>query len=265
MKDRTDWQLIREYLDNGRESAIEILVKRHYDSVYKRLLAHCKHPDDAADLAQQLWIRVINNIPNYKDDGQFPAFLMTAVRNIVTDYWRRRGVRNQVIQDHLGDDDANPIDLAPDQGADTARLAESREQLDYLIHHLVPSLDCQQRLVFLLVHESEHWETSNRLGWNHLAELNGIDEETAWQRFEQARNQLLTQSQSQASGSAALDCDALLVFLVWTQAQRLRKETEFTWDYFATILGTSANTLKTRYRAALKKLATGLDQATGEA
>lgn len=252
----TDWELIQAYLDKGNERAFEQLMSRHYDSVYRRLLSHCKHPDDAADMSQQLWIRVVNNLPNYQDDGKFPSFLMRSTSNMLTDYWRRKGVKDQVIQQTLTEDEADAVELAADQGTDMSGLYEAHNQVTYLTRTLIPELMCEQRLAFLLMHESEHWEEKRRLGWQHLAELNGIDAAQAWRRFEGFRNGLL-QSVHGSAGSEQ-DCDSLLVFLIWTQAQRLEKRQSFTWDYFAEILGVSTNTLKTRYRTALKKLAQGL-------
>ncbi|HFD86318.1 MAG TPA: sigma-70 family RNA polymerase sigma factor, partial [Gammaproteobacteria bacterium] len=93
----SDGELIQQSLPQGDERAFEQLMRRHYDRVYRRLLNHCKHPEDAADLAQQLWIRVVNNLGNYRDDGKFGAFLMRATSNMLTDYWRRKGVKDQVI------------------------------------------------------------------------------------------------------------------------------------------------------------------------
>lgn len=253
----TDWDLIRRYLDHADERAFEQLMTRHYDSVYRRLLSHCKHPDDAADMAQQLWIRVVNNLDSYQDDGRFPSFLMRSTTNMLTDYWRRKGVRDQVIQQNFAaDEEGDAIELAADLGADTGALHEAQDQVAHLTRTLIPSLVCEQRLAFLLMHESEHWEEKHRLGWHHLAELNGIDAKEAWQRFEQVRNGLLERLHAPAGEQP--DCESLLVFLIWTQAQRLDKRQSFTWDYFSEILGVSTNTLKTRYRTALKKLAQGL-------
>jgi len=69
-----------------------------------------------------------------------------------------------------------------------------------------------------------------------MAELNGIDEQTAWSRFETARNALLSCLNDDQSSSPNLDEESLLIFLVWTQSQRLSKQQEFTWDYFSGLL-----------------------------
>jgi RNA polymerase sigma factor (sigma-70 family) len=252
----SDWGLIRRYLDHADERAFERLIRRHYDSVYHRLLSHCKHPQDAEDMTQQLWIRVVNNLASYKDDGKFPSFLMRATTNMLTDYWRRKGVKDQVIQQVFSEEETDALEMATDQGIGVSALHEVQEQVSYLTCKLIPELVCEQRLAFLLMHESEHWEEKRRLGWQHLAEMNGMDAQEAWSRFEAFRNKLLQRGNDHLNEQS--DCDSLLVFLIWTQAQRLEKRQSFTWDYFAEVLGVSVNTLKARYRTALKKLAQGL-------
>ena len=252
----SDWHLIRRYLDNADERAFELLMRRHYDSVYHRLLRHCRHPQDAEDMTQQLWARVVTNLARYTDDGKFPSFLMRSVTNMLTDYWRRKGVKNQVIQQTLSEEETDAIETAADEGIGVSALHAVQDQVAHLTRTLIPGLTCEQRLAFLLMHESEHWEEKRRLGWQQLAELNGMDAPEAWSRFESFRNGLLQRKNS--NSSEASDCDSLLIFLVWTQAQRLEKRQSFTWDYFAEVLGVSSNTLKARYRTALKKLARGL-------
>ena len=255
----TDWNLIRRYLDHADERAFERLMRRHYDSVYHRLLSHCKHPQDAEDMAQQLWVRVVKNLASYVDDSKFSSFLMRATSNILTDYWRRKSVKDQVIQQVLSDEETDAFEMPPDQGIGVSALHEVQDQVSYLTRKLIPELVCEQRLAFLLMHESEHWEEKRRLGWQHLADLNGMDAQEAWSRFEAFRNKLLQHINGRSSDEP--DCDSLLIFLIWTQAQRLEKRQPFTWDYFAEILGVSVNTLKGRYRTALKKLAEGLNDA----
>ena len=255
----TDGDLIKRYLQANDEEALQTLVRRYYDSTRRRFLSHCRHAGDADDLTQQLWVRVIDSLENYRDDGRFHAFLNRISTNLLTDYWRRKGIRNKVIEQRLEQSEPDPISLAPASDGDSQTRCEMQQEIDYLIKELIPALPWEQRLAFLLRHESEYWEGKQRLGWNHIAELNGIDESGAWHRFEQARNKLLLRAHGgHRCGEEELDGESLLIFLVWTQAQRPSKLQEFTWDYFAGLLNVSTNTLKTRYRAALKKLGEGL-------
>ena len=264
LSDFSDGELIRKYLDDKSEPAFETLLDRHYDRVYKRFLSHCRNPADAADLSQQLWLRVLNSLDGYQDDGKFPSLLMRIATNLLTDYWRRKGVRDNVIADLVDsnvDQATDAISQARDHCADMQTSLEHDEAIKHLVSQLIPSLSCEQRTAFLLRHESEYWEGMNRLSWDHLAELNGIQAEDAWARFERTRNALLHSANS-GYEPKTFECEDLLIFLVWTQAQRLHKQGSFTWDYFAEILHVPVATMKTRYRSAVNAIKKGMDEWT---
>lgn len=255
----TDDALIEIYVVQGSKKAFETLYMRHYDKTYKRFLKHCKNPDNAADLTQNLWIKVEESLKTYRPDGKFPSYLMRSASNVLTDHWRRKGVRDRVISQANYDDAEDYIEGARDLSADTAHENEMQEQIEYLTTQLIPSLNCEQRLAFLLKHESEYWEYKQRLTWQHLADLNDMDVQQAWEMFEQVRNRVVTSATGQESHEA-LNCESLLIYMVWTQSQRPFKNQEFTWQYFANVLNVPENTLKTRYRAALKSLAEKLSE-----
>jgi len=263
LNDYADGELIKRYLTDADDSAFEILLERHYDLTYKRFLHRCRIPDDAADLTQQLWMQVLKNLENYQDFGKFPAFLMRSASNLLTDYWRRNGVKDNVINDapslqgQDSDQNYDYIENATEPGPDIDTKLALQAQIKYLTQTLIPTLPCEQRLAFLLKHESEYWEYKSRLSWQHLAELNGMSEQDAWGKFETVRNHLVTRENG-GKTKTACTCESMLIFLVWTQAQRRLKNQDFTWQYYAKILNISENTLKTRYRAALKNLSQGL-------
>jgi len=258
LQNLSDGELIKLYLHEHSERAFKVLVERHYTRTRQRFLRHCHHAGDADDLTQQLWMRVVDNLESYRDDDRFPSFLNRISTNLLTDYWRRKGRRDRVFPEPAQKDEYDSVSRAKAANSNTESDCEVRQQIDHLTKILIPALPCEQRLVFLLRHESEYWEGKQRLEWSHMAELNGIDEQTAWSRFETARNALLSCLNDDQSSSPNLDEESLLIFLVWTQSQRLSKQQEFTWDYFSGLLNVSTNTLKTRYRAALKKLSEGL-------
>jgi len=257
-KEWSDGDLIKNFVHKGDNKAFEALMRRHYDMSYKRFLKHCRDPHIAEDLTQSLWENQVKNLKNYQDQGKYPNFLMNCISNLLIDHWRRKGVKDRVIE-HKYDDSNDLIESALDNRSDTLQSNELQQQINYLTNKLIPALPCDQRLVFLLKHESEYWEDKQRLEWQHLAQLNNIDAESAWQNFEQYRNSMLAKTNG-ADVDVCPSCENNLLFLVWTQAQRHSKNQDYTWQYFSKILNLSENTLKTRYRAALKSLAKSLSE-----
>jgi len=252
----TDGELIAIYKAHHDQAAAKALVERHYDSVYKRLRAKLS-VQDAEDCTQLLWTRFFNNIENYKDDNKFDHYLSTAVTNLLKEHWRNTSTSAKYVAPAGGastDDESSSamIEQHPDGNVSVEDAVINSEMIDYLVNRLIPGLPAEQRLLWLLHHEAEFWDPEQPLSWDTLAQLNGIDTVIAWERFESTRNNMLVNTYK--GDSEDIDPENLLVYLVWTQAQRPDKKTRFTMKYFSILLNESENTLKTRYRTIRTKL-----------
>lgn len=254
----TDAELISDFVNNESTKAFEVLVRRHYGLVNRRLLSLTKNSADADDLSQKLWLRVLEHLPNYKDKQKFPNFLNTIATNLVRDEWRKLSVHkqtslNQLMEDTSKDGAGNL--LLADEEEITEKLGNQSE-ISHLVRVLIPKLAVKLRAVFLLRHESEYWDDKQPFQWQHLAELNNLQVEEVVTRFISARDFLLINT-DQAS---ELVDDDRMIFLTWTQAQRFDKSDKQTETYLASLLDIPVNTFKTRYRAALAELSDGLSQ-----
>lgn len=251
----TDAQLIKDYVDNKSSHAFEALVRRHYNIVHKRLVSITHNHADADDLAQKLWMRVLEHLPKYQDKQKFPHFLNTIATNLVKDEWRRMSVRNQSSLDEMMENNADATGnlMLVDQ-ADISQTLGDRSEVTHLIKVLIPKLATKLRAVFLLRHESEYWDGKQPFQWQHLAELNNISVDEAVERFFTTRDTLMTAPET------SLEDEDRLIFLTWTQAQRFNKSSKQTETYLAKLLDIPVNTFKTRYRSALAELSEGLNQ-----
>ena len=255
MNSETDGALIQRYVEKNDQNAMRELVGRHYDVLYRRFRRELRNEADAEDCAQRVWVQVARNLTTYNDEGKFPQFLSTIASNMIKEHWRNKSTREKVLVPEEEDTEYDRIASMGDS-RDPEQAAADEEMVNYLVRELIPSLPVEQRTAWLLRHESEYWEPGRRLEWAHLAELNGTDVQQTWKLFEQARTKLM--SGAHATEKVAVDPDESLVFLVWTQAQRASKEESFSWEYFSELLGAPVNTMKTRYRAAQKRLADSL-------
>jgi len=248
----SDSELIRDYRDNKSSTAFESLVRRHYNTVNKRLLRLTQNQADADDLSQKLWIRVIENLSGYNERQKFPNFLNTIATNLLKDEWRKSGVRKQSSLDELlGESNGQALLSTDDDVSDTIA---NQHEISYLVKELIPNLAIKFRSVFILRHESEYWDNKQPFQWQHLGELNNISTEDAGRRFMSARDSLIDDN----TDNQEISDEDRLIFLIWTQAQRQNKSDKQTETYLASLLGIPVNTFKTRYRAALAELSTGL-------
>ena len=258
LTEESDAALIERYVSGRSEAAMRTLVERHHPMIHRRFRRELRNDADADDWSQRLWIRVVGHLDEYRDEDKFPQFLSTVATNMIKDHWRQKTTRERVLveTDDTEEDHARHGRL--DDEIDPERATINDEMVERLTRELIPALPSEQRTAWLLRHESEYWEPGRPFEWTHLAELNGIGVEDTWRAFESARSKLMRGARG-AGAADGIDVDEESIFLVWTQAQRARKDESFSWDYFAELLGVPTNTMKTRYRAAQKRLAEALD------
>ena len=256
----SDGELIALFINEKREDAFDTLFRRYYDKLYRRFRAKIKDDYLAHDLCQKLWMRVLSNLPKYQDNNKFEHYLNTIASNLLRDEWRRKSQKDDVsTQDEIGEFLLDQEVLSAKSNDSPEQELGARQAVDELVHRLIPSLPCHQRLVFLLRHESEYWDDKQPLQWQHVAELNNVSISEAYQLFETSRDKLLINT-THAAITEMLSCEEQTVFLLWTQAQRADKSRKYTEAYFANLLNIPVNTFKTRYRASVKVLSKGLTQ-----
>lgn len=125
--------LVRRAL--GDPLAFGKLYEAHRDRVYGYLLARTGNPDDAADLTQQVFVKALDALPQYRPGkGPFVAWLFGIARNAATNF-RQRG-RAMVAWDFVA---STPADTSPALGPeDSALRHEALEQLVRLCTTLAP-------------------------------------------------------------------------------------------------------------------------------
>lgn len=260
LSEQPDGALISLFINDKREDAFDTLFRRYYNKLYRRFSAKTNDDFLAHDLCQKLWMRVLRSLPKYQDNDKFEHYLNTIASNLLRDEWRGKSNKKEVsTQDETGEYLLDQEILSLNDNTSIGRNLESRQAVDELIHHLIPSLPCHQRLVFLLRHESEYWDDKQPLQWQHVAELNNVGLSKAYQLFESSRDKLIINT-THEDIRESLSCEEKAVFLLWTQAQRPDKSKKYTEAYFANLLNISVNTFKTRYRASIKVLSKGLEK-----
>jgi RNA polymerase sigma-70 factor, ECF subfamily len=75
----------------AHSSAFALLYQRYLSRVYYYVRARMASDEDAADLTQQIFLQVLDALPDYQPRGApFAAWLFQIARNAVTDFYRRR-------------------------------------------------------------------------------------------------------------------------------------------------------------------------------
>jgi len=74
----------------GSNRAWQTLIRRYERRVYNYALRMVGSPDDALDMMQEVFLGVHRNLPGYRGDGAFAAWLFRIASFRCTDFLRRR-------------------------------------------------------------------------------------------------------------------------------------------------------------------------------
>lgn len=168
-----DSALMLRYRD-GDVTAFELLYKRHNDALYRYLMRLCRHRDNADDIFQEVWGKIIKSRDSYRRTAKFTTFLYRVAHNCFIDHIRRN-------KRHMHAVDIEP-DNHPDMGEQPDAIAErsfARRRLDAALLDLPD----EQRDAFLLREEAG-------LSLDQIASVTGTNRETAKSRLRYAVKKL---------------------------------------------------------------------------
>jgi RNA polymerase sigma factor (sigma-70 family) len=171
----TDRELIDSYLQ-GNESAFEVLLNRHQQVVFSKILFIVRDEELANDLFQDTFIKVVTTLKagKYRDEGKFAQWVLRMAQNLAIDHFRRskkmplvRGTEDYDVFATLQDGDPHVED----------RMVQDQILRD--VAHLVDLLPPEQAQVVRLRMESD-------LGFKEIAEETGVSINTALGRMRYA-------------------------------------------------------------------------------
>jgi RNA polymerase sigma-70 factor (ECF subfamily) len=141
-----DLELMARVRDGDAE-AFSVLVARHQHRVVGTVAKMLGSPDEAEDLAQQVFVRVWKSAPRWQPNAKFTTWLLTITRNLVFNETRRRGRARTVPLEEPGEhgprDYADTSALSPEEALHTTELQAA-------IDAAIASLPEQARMAIIL-------------------------------------------------------------------------------------------------------------------
>lgn len=188
--DRSDEDLLAAYV-GGDTEALAVLIERYRRPFYGYLLAMTEAQDDADEIFQETWLRVIRKAHAYRRRN-FRGWLFRIGHNVVIDRVRAR--RNMVSLDQAvsGDSELTMAETVADRGHDAADLAQHRE-LGRSIEGAVGQLPPKQREVFLLRMQGD-------VPFRDIARMQKVSINTALARMQYAVHRLRRHLQEDYAG-----------------------------------------------------------------
>jgi RNA polymerase sigma-70 factor (ECF subfamily) len=74
----------------GDEAAFGILMRGHYERIFRLVYAILRHEADARDVCQEVWLTVWRELPKFRGDAKFATWLHPIATRRALDHLRKR-------------------------------------------------------------------------------------------------------------------------------------------------------------------------------
>ncbi len=108
------------------EFALSTLVRKCYPFVFRYLYYRSVTREDAEDLTSEVFVRVVSSIKGQK--GYFPAWLIRIAKNLLTDYYRKRGRSRETSLEEIEE----PFSDSNKDTKESLHPDDLRKMLDFL-------------------------------------------------------------------------------------------------------------------------------------
>ncbi len=139
----------------GDSAAMERLILKYQNRIYNIILKICADHDDAAELTQETFVKVIENIDNFQGRSSFYTWAFRIAVNLTLNYCQRNarfGFSSlDAEQVRYNSQQATVLKefLSDDSSPDPVAMAENRELCEIAVESL-KKLDDAQRAVVVL-------------------------------------------------------------------------------------------------------------------
>ena len=168
----------------AEEAAYEALIDRYEHPVFNLLSRLLDDPADAADVSQEVFLKVFRNVGSFRGDSSLKTWIYRIAVNESHNQrrWFGRHRKQEVAIDPIDDETESRRDWVPDPGRSPLQLAMDREQ-QALIERAFSEINPNFRAV-LVLREIE------ALNYDEIAEILGLSLGTVKSRILRGREAL---------------------------------------------------------------------------
>jgi len=170
-----DSVLVSDYIA-GKESALEILIKRHQQRIFSFIYSKVQSRDIAEDVFQDTFIKVIRTLKRgkYNEEGKFLPWVMRIAHNLVIDHFRK----SSRIPTFKNSDEFDIFSFIGDDALN-AENKMIRDQILLDVGELIEELPEDQRQVIKM-------RMYMNMSFNEISENTGVSINTALGRMRYA-------------------------------------------------------------------------------
>ncbi len=141
-----DEQKLISLAQNGDQSAFEQLLDRYQKTVYHQAFRLLNDPEDAADVTQEVFIKVWKHLPSFRGESGFATWLYRLTDNAAIDLIRREKKRQG---DSSLDDEENAA-IFPADPAPTPQQAVEQKELKQAVAEGLQQLSEEHRRILVM-------------------------------------------------------------------------------------------------------------------
>ena len=175
-----DERALIERSRRGDIAAFDELVRTYEKSVYNTAYRLAGSYDDAADVAQEAFVRAWNNLKSFRGDSAFSTWLYRIVTNVFLDDRKRKRARPQrSLDEAIALDESNVTRQFEDDTPGPEEVAEGAERR-MVLERAIQTLPEAQRIVIVLYH-------TQGLSYEEIAEITNLPMGTVKSKLNRAR------------------------------------------------------------------------------
>ena len=167
---------------SGDTNAFAPLVTAYEKQIYNLALRMLGSEQDAADAAQDAFVRAFTSLADFRGESKFSVWLYRICSNICTDRLRRERKKNEIPLTAENDDGEEVNVDVPDPAPGPEELAERRE-LSECVSRALKALPEDMREILLL-------RENAGLSYDEIAETLSLEVGTVKSRLNRARKKL---------------------------------------------------------------------------
>lgn len=135
--------------DINHQRAFESLYQRHKGPLFRFIKKSINHEQDAKEIFQELWFKIINHKNNYDHKQKFTTWAYTIARRLLIDRFRHTGRMAELTHTETNTE----VQVTEHSLKQPENVFEAKQMANEL-NHAVSSLPHNQRQAFIMKHES---------------------------------------------------------------------------------------------------------------
>lgn len=168
----------------GDQKAVERLVGKYQNRIYNVILKICRNPDDAAELTQDTFVKIIESIDGFQGRSSFYTWAFRIAVNLTLNF-RKRKMSPRFTS--LDASDAQPDErssalsmvLLDEKTPQPAEIAENRELCE-IVQKAINALDEEHRTIIVL-------RDIEGMNYEQIADVLAVELGTVKSRLSRAR------------------------------------------------------------------------------